>query len=72
MRPPTSLGDAEGGEPVVPNGMALCKLHHAAFDRNILDVRPDLRVAIRQDVLEEIDAPCSCMASRISTVFDSA
>jgi len=51
------VGDADGGEPVVPNGLALCKLHHAAFDRNILGVRPDLRIAIRQDVLEEIDGP---------------
>jgi putative restriction endonuclease len=46
------LGDADGGEPVVPNGMALCKLHHAAFDRHILGVRPDLTVIIRQDILE--------------------
>ncbi|MGI8867651.1 MAG: HNH endonuclease [Mycobacteriales bacterium] len=23
------------GEPVVPNGLALCKIHHAAYDRNI-------------------------------------
>ena len=51
------VGDADGGEPVVPNGMALCKLHHAAFDRNILGVRPDLRVAIRQDILDEVDGP---------------
>ena len=52
-----SVGDADGGEPVVPNGMALCKLHHAAFDRNILGVRPDLHVAIRQDILDEVDGP---------------
>jgi putative restriction endonuclease len=45
------------GEPVVPNGMAMCKLHHAAFDRNILGVRPDLVVEIRSDVLLEIDGP---------------
>jgi putative restriction endonuclease len=45
------------GEPVVPNGMAMCKLHHAAFDRNILGVRPDLVVEIRSDVLDEIDGP---------------
>lgn len=51
------VGDADGGEPVVPNGMALCKLHHAAFDRNILGIRPDLRVAIRRDILEEVDGP---------------
>jgi putative restriction endonuclease len=29
------------GEPVVRNGLALCKLHHAAFDRHILGIRPD-------------------------------
>jgi putative restriction endonuclease len=45
------------GEPVVPNGLALCKLHHAAFDRHILGVRPDLVVEIREDVLREDDGP---------------
>jgi putative restriction endonuclease len=29
------------GEPTVSNGLALCKLHHAAFDRPILGIRPD-------------------------------
>lgn len=51
------VGDAEGGEPVVPNGLALCKLHHAAFDRHILGIRPDLRVVVRTDVLDEVDGP---------------
>ena len=45
------------GEPIVQNGLALCKIHHAAFDRHILGVRPDLVVEIRRDVLEEIDGP---------------
>jgi putative restriction endonuclease len=45
------------GEPIVPNGLALCKLHHAAFDENILGIRPDLVVEIRPDVLLEIDGP---------------
>ena len=45
------------GEPIVPNGLALCKLHHAAYDRNILGVRPDLIVEIRLDILREADAP---------------
>jgi putative restriction endonuclease len=43
------------GEPVTSNGLALCKLHHAAFDRNIAGVRPDSVIEIRHDVLEEID-----------------
>jgi putative restriction endonuclease len=51
------VSDAEGGQPVVPNGLALCKLHHAAFDRHILGVRPDLRIVVRRDVLEQRDGP---------------
>ncbi len=45
------------GDPVVPNGLAMCKIHHAAYDRNILGVRPDLVVDVRQDILDEIDGP---------------
>ena len=51
------VADSDGGPPVVTNGMAMCKLHHAAFDANVLGVRPDLTVAIRLDVLEEVDGP---------------
>ncbi len=43
--------------PTVPNGLALCKLHHAAFDGDILGVRPDLVIEVRADVLAEIDGP---------------
>ena len=50
--------DAEPeGEPVVSNGIALCRLHHAAFDRFFLAVRPDHIIEIRADVLREIDGP---------------
>lgn len=45
------------GEPVVSNGLALCKLHHAAFDSYILGVRPNLQVEIRTDILGEGDGP---------------
>ncbi len=45
------------GDPVVPNGLAMCKIHHAAYDRNILGVRPDLVIEIRHDILDEIDGP---------------
>ena len=45
------------GDPVVPNGLALCKIHHAAYDHNILGVTPDLVVEIRQDILDTIDGP---------------
>ena len=46
-----------GGEPRVPNGLALCKLHHAAFDRLFVGVRPDGVVEVRRDILEEQDGP---------------
>jgi putative restriction endonuclease len=45
------------GEPIVPNGLALCALHHAAFDRNILGIRPDFVVEVRVDILREEDGP---------------
>jgi putative restriction endonuclease len=45
------------GDPVVPNGLALCKIHHAAFDQNILGVRPDLLIEVQPKVLAEIDGP---------------
>jgi putative restriction endonuclease len=46
-----------GGEPVITNGLAMCKLHHAAFDRDIVGIRPDLVLDVRHDILEEIDGP---------------
>ena len=45
------------GEPVVSNGLALCKIHHAAFDKFFLGIRPDYSVHIRQDLLDEFDGP---------------
>lgn len=45
------------GTPTTPNGLALCKIHHAAYDQNMLGVSPDYQVAINRDVLEEIDGP---------------
>lgn len=41
-----------------PNGLSLCKIHHAAFDSNILEIRPnDLTLEIREDILREVDGP---------------
>lgn len=47
----------ERGQPVVPNGLALCKIHHTAYDVNIIGVRPDHVVEVRRDILSEIDGP---------------
>ncbi len=47
----------EHGLPVVTNGLALCKIHHAAFDSNVLGVTPDYEVRISQRLLDEVDGP---------------
>ena len=52
------IGDAEfGGDPIVPNGLSLCKIHHAAFDRNFLGITPALKVQINSRLLNEVDGP---------------
>jgi putative restriction endonuclease len=52
------VGDVEDeGDPVVSNGLALCKLHHAAFDSFFLTVRPDYTIEVRRSILEETDGP---------------
>ena len=48
---------AEAGDPVVSNGIALCKLHHAAFDRMFFAIRPDYRIEVRPSILAESDGP---------------
>ncbi|HEY4320716.1 MAG TPA: HNH endonuclease [Gemmatimonadales bacterium] len=47
----------ERGLPEVRNGLSLCKIHHAAYDLNILGVAPDHTVHIREDILLERDGP---------------
>jgi putative restriction endonuclease len=45
------------GEPVVSNGMALCQLHHSAFDKFFIGITPEYRVEVRPDIMEETDGP---------------
>lgn len=52
------LPDADPrGVPSVANGLALCTLHHAAFDRDVIGITPDYIVQVRRDVLEQEDGP---------------
>lgn len=52
------IADADpDGHPGVSNGLSLCKIHHTAFDRGILGIRPDYVIEVRQDVLIETDGP---------------
>lgn len=41
----------------VSNGLSLCKIHHAAFDRGIIGVWPVYVIEVREDVLREEDGP---------------
>ena len=47
----------ERGSPTVSNGLALCKLHHAAFDANLIGIRPDSVIEVSSALLEERDGP---------------
>ena len=47
----------EHGTPTVDNGLALCKIHHAAYDQNMMGVTPDYEIRIDVRLLAEIDGP---------------
>ena len=48
---------AKGGPPMVPNGMALCSIHHRAYDENIVGVTPDYTVEVNTDILALKNGP---------------
>lgn len=48
---------AEGGVAAITNGIALCKIHHAAYDRNFMGITADYEVRINGDLLNEVDGP---------------
>jgi putative restriction endonuclease len=41
----------------VTNGLSLCKIHHTAYDINILGIDANYTVHIRQDILNETNGP---------------
>ncbi|MDQ7991771.1 MAG: HNH endonuclease [Propionicimonas sp.] len=45
------------GLPAVSNGLALCKIHHAAFDMNMVGISPDYVVRVDDRLLAEVDGP---------------
>jgi putative restriction endonuclease len=52
------IPDSEAhGSAEVTNGLALCKIHHAAYDRNLLGIDPNYRVHLNKKLLYEIDGP---------------
>ena len=49
--------DSEGGPARVSNGLSLCKIHHGAYDANILGITPDYVIQVKESVLKTFDGP---------------
>lgn len=49
--------DKPHGVPVVNNGLSMCKIHHAAYDANLLGITPDHVVRINSALMDEMDGP---------------
>lgn len=45
------------GHAVVPNGIPLSKIHHAAFDAHLLGIDPDYRMHVSAQLLDQNDGP---------------
>lgn len=49
--------DERLGQPVVPNGIPLSKIHHAAFDAHLIGIDPDYRIHVSDRLLRRKDGP---------------
>ena len=45
------------GVAAVRNGLALCKIHHTAYDKQFIGISPDYEVRVNADLLLEVDGP---------------
>jgi putative restriction endonuclease len=45
------------GQPIVPNGMPLSKIHHAAWDAHLIGIDPDYRIHVSEQLLSMNDGP---------------
>ena len=45
------------GQPVVPNGIPLSKIHHAAFDAHLIGIDPDYRLHVSSRLMDQTDGP---------------
>ncbi len=45
------------GQAIVPNGIPLSKIHHAAFDAHLIGIDPDFRVHVADRLLRQNDGP---------------
>jgi putative restriction endonuclease len=49
--------DERLGQPVVPNGIPLSKIHHAAFDAHLIGIDPDYKLHVSDRLLVQNDGP---------------
>jgi putative restriction endonuclease len=49
--------DERFGQPSVPNGLPLSKIHHAAFDAHLIGIDPDYRLHVSDRLLAQSDGP---------------
>lgn len=47
----------ELGVPEVSNGIALCKIHHTAYDQNFVGISPDYKIHVNSELMAEKDGP---------------
>ncbi len=45
------------GQPIVPNGLPLSKIHHAAFDAHLIGIDPDYGLHVSDRLLDRNDGP---------------
>lgn len=58
--------DERRGQPVVPNGIPLSKIHHAAFDAHLIGIDPDYRLHVSERLLVQNDGPMLEALKRLS------
>src|SRR5260370_28409871 len=49
--------DERFGQPMVPNGIPLSKIHHAAFDAHLIGIDADYRLHVSERLLGQNDGP---------------
>jgi putative restriction endonuclease len=58
-----------GGVPTVQNGLSLCGLHHAAYDRSIIRIRSDYTVAVEGEWIETGDGLYDVLSTEMRLVL---
>ena len=51
---------------MVPNGLPLSKIHHAAFDAHLIGIDPDYRLHVSERLLGQHDGPMLKALTRLN------